>query len=194
MSGLLEWLGQIGPDWFSAVGTVGALLVALVLLGFQLTDRRSEASQRRRAQAELIAAALDWSDKTREPMSSQRVLLFNASGNSVYSVVVGAVHLQGAGVRTIEEAVERTAPDQPPPISTAAVLPPGKFRTTVRSVLHSMLGARPAAEIAFTDAAGRHWIRRAAGQLEELKETPLRYFAKHGLCGPHELTTPDPID
>jgi hypothetical protein len=32
------------------------------------------------------------------------------------------------------------------------------------------------AEVAFTDRAGAHWIRRATGELEEIAEAPFEYF------------------
>lgn len=36
--------------------------------------------------------------------------------------------------------------------------------------------ARPGIELAFTDAARRHWIRRAAGELIQIADDPNRYY------------------
>ena len=35
---------------------------------------------------------------------------------------------------------------------------------------------RPGAEIAFTDAVGRHWVRRADGNIAELHDDPVTHF------------------
>jgi hypothetical protein len=55
------------------------------------------------------------------------------------------------------------------------------------------MSGRSGAEVAFTDRNNTHWIRRATGQLEELDEDPLRYFAQLGFYGPHDLQTPERI-
>jgi hypothetical protein len=52
---------------------------------------------------------------------------------------------------------------------------------------------RSAAEIAFTDRAGVHWVRRGGGQLAELSENPFEYFGRYGLTAPYELQTPEPL-
>ena len=41
------------PAWLSAVGTVGTFIVALIILGIQLRDRRRDVEM---AQARLVAA------------------------------------------------------------------------------------------------------------------------------------------
>jgi hypothetical protein len=56
------------------------------------------------------------------------------------------------------------------------------------------MGGRFGAEVAFTDRAGSHWIRRATGKLEELPKEPLEYFEPSGLYGPYALVTPERID
>ena len=55
------------------------------------------------------------------------------------------------------------------------------------------MGGRSAAEVAFTDRAGKHWIRRGTGQLEPLPEDPIDYFQRLGLYGPYDLQTPERV-
>lgn len=55
------------------------------------------------------------------------------------------------------------------------------------------MGARPGADFAFTDRAGRHRVRRVTGQLHELDRTPLEYFGQWGLFGPYEMQSPERV-
>ena len=48
--------------------------------------------------------------------------------------------------------------------------------------------------IAFTDRAGAHWLRRANGELLELEQDPLSYFAQFGFSPPHQFQRPEPVD
>lgn len=58
----------------------------------------------------------------------------------------------------------------------------------------SILAGRSGAEIAFTDRAGRHWIRRAlGGNVEPLQMDPFAHFRQFGLYPPYELETPEKI-
>jgi hypothetical protein len=51
---------------------------------------------------------------------------------------------------------------------------------------------RCGAEVAFTDRAGRHWIRRATGALEELDVSPIEFLERGGLGGPWQWVFPTP--
>lgn len=85
----------------------------------------------------------------------------------------------------------------PRPITTASVLPSGTHRIWIRGFWLDAAGgglsARSGAEVAFTDRAGNHWIRRANGQLEELPEDPIEHFARLGLHGPWDMQTPERV-
>lgn len=150
MSDLAAALKGIGPDWFSAVGTVGALLVALILFGFQAWDRRRDARDRRRAHAELVSAVMGPLDRTGVDGDHQKgrtgIDLYNSSASPVYDVVVGIVFIQGAGPTTMEEFLDRSR-DEAVPITTSKVLAPGRFRVWVDGVgWTSALSGRPGAE------------------------------------------------
>jgi hypothetical protein len=82
----------------------------------------------------------------------------------------------------------------PRPVTTASILPPGRHRVWVGGIGWGRgMGGRPGAEVAFTDRAGRHWIRRATGRLEEIPKEPFEYFKEWGLFGPYDLQNPEPI-
>jgi hypothetical protein len=52
------------------------------------------------------------------------------------------------------------------------------------------MAGRLAAEVAFTDREGSHWIRRATGRLEELPQEPLEYFQQWDLYGTPRSANP----
>jgi hypothetical protein len=80
----------------------------------------------------------------------------------------------------------------PIPMTIVSILPSGTFRVWVPFAGNVMAG-RFGAEVAFTDRAGIHWIRRATGKLEEIPKDPLKYFQDRGLYGPYDLVTPDRV-
>jgi hypothetical protein len=124
------------------------------------------------------------------------VTLVNGSDEPVYTLVVGIVFIQGAGPRTIEEMLElrQQSPDQLVPVTTASILPKGAFQVWIAGVgWSSIMAGRSGADVAFTDRAGTHWIRRALGKLEELAEDPFTYFQRWEMYGPYELQTPEPL-
>jgi hypothetical protein len=196
------------PTWVAAVGTVGALIAALVQIG---TERRLRHERELKEQARLISAitgpALRDADAQAEAeaggqgwiggvpagVARTAIDLINSSLEPVYRIVAGVVFVQGTAPRTME-AFCKTAAQKP--MTTASVLPPnGTYRVWVHGywldAAGGGLGGRSAAEVAFTDRAGKHWIRRATGQLEELAEDPIDYFQHLGLPGPHDLQTPE---
>lgn len=141
------------------------------------------------------------------------IYLINGSGEPAYDPVAGIVAIQGAAPRTMEQwlsrresqleerrrAARQNAPDSeipslsPIPITTASILPPGKSKIWIDGDGWSRhLSGRSSVEIAFTDRAGNHWVRRSSGELEEISDAPRKYFEKYGLFGPYDLQTPEP--
>ena len=203
-------LGDV-PTWVAAIGTVGALFTAL----FQIsTDRNRRRAERRIEQARLVSAFLG-SEETRgrprlenvgqtspKPSEGGRtpIYLVNGSGEPVYQPVVGIVSLQGAAPKTMEalldnrtQSMQQTPGYQPIPVTTVSILPPGKYVVWIKGIGWSgYMSGRSSAEIAFTDRAGVHWIRRSNGEIAELPVNPLEYFQSHGLIAPFELQTPEP--
>ncbi len=186
------------PAWLAWITTFGVLVVALVQIA---TERRSrhetegkEAAERHLEQARLISAYVGPED-----LSSQRtaVYLRNGSNEPAYTLVVGLVFIQGAGPSTIEKMLEwgQSNPSRPIPVTTASILPAGSYRVWIDGIGWSgIMAGRLGADVAFTDRAENHWIRRALGNLVELDEDPLTYFVQWGFGGPYDLWTPEPAE
>ena len=192
--------------WVAAVGTVGALGTALWQIRTERNRRLAQEvhdrQERREEQARRIAC---WpgprADTEGEgPMdpwwgSSTPIDLVNGSDEPVYNLVVAIVLVQGAGAaRHAEDWKERALEQRDAPWSTAAILPPGRWRVWVPGTgWGGGMGLRLGAEVAFTDRAGVSWVRRSTGALQQLPKPPLEYFADFGLHGPYDLQVPQPV-
>jgi hypothetical protein len=187
------------PAWLASVGTVGALGAALWQIGTE-RKRRHEREERdrelaRREQARRVSWWPGTEDGAPGPMdprwgSSTPIELVNGSDEPVYNLVFALVHVQGAGFHGIEDWGREGA--QLPPWSTAAILPPGRWRVWVPGEGWGQgLALRLGAEVAFLDRDGVSWVRRSGGDLEELAKPPLDYFADFGLHGPHDFQVPE---
>jgi hypothetical protein len=122
--------------------------------------------------------------------------LANNSSEPVYSVVVGLVFVQGTGPRTLEAMIDlnHRQYNRRGPVTTVSILPGGLYRVWIEGVgWHRILSGRAGVDIAFTDRAGAHWLRRATGQLDELPEPPLEYFQAWNFYGPHDFQTPERV-
>lgn len=197
-------LGSI-PTWVAGVGTVGTLSAALVQIRGErkrrLMQEMAATKSLKESQAQLIAA---WAGRPetpeiRDPDASKEyqgrtpINLINSSNSPVYSLVASIVFIQGAAHKTTEELLTHSR-NELRPITTIAILPPGVWRIWIPGSHWSGIpGGRSGAELAFTDRAGFHWIRRATGVLEEIFEPPFHYFQKWGLYGPHALQVPESI-
>lgn len=147
----IEVLASVAPNELTAIGTVGAFGVALYLLRVQILDRRAEASDRRTAQARLVAAWL--ADLIERPEADDKlfadlvVLVYNGSAEPVYGVVVKVeVGVRGSFVR-------RPFVLGPQETREFRILAPGLPR------------GQPAVSISFKDSAGRQWMRSSTGVL-----------------------------
>jgi hypothetical protein len=196
------------PTWLAAGGTVGALAAAFWQIRAErrarLAREQQDRDDRHREQARLVSAVLGPVERPPSQESGgpsvlrgrTAVDLINSSAELVYRVVAAIVGIQGTLPRTLEawlEIRQRPRPESefpdPIPTTTASILPSGTYRVWIRGIgWWGVLSGRGAAEVAFTDRAGTHWIRRANGQLEELPEDPITHYL--GL-GPHDLQTPE---
>jgi len=192
----LGW-GDI-PTWVTGAGTVGALFVAFYQIGQErkrrIEQEAEDRQERRLAQARLIAA---WEGISRaSPVDGRERLgiqLVNGSAEPVYSLFACLVFIQGAAPHKIEDWLGHDRSQRPyPPFAVLPLLPPGRWSVTVRSVPDHPMQGRYGAEVAFTDRAGRHWIRRATGGLEELDASPIEFLNRGGLAGPYDWVAPTP--
>lgn len=168
-----------------AVVTVGTLIAAIVGLRIERKERRDQANRDRavehRRQADAVSA---WYDAPVEPHEHARIELINLSGQPVYDVVASFVWVQGAGPTSTKEWVERGEFEQ---TRCLVVLPPGTFRVYPFGPGDSPMQGRLGAEIGFTDVHGTHWVRRAAGELEELPTNAIDAFE---IWRPVDFVTP----
>jgi len=195
-------LGDV-PTWLAAVGTVGALAAAFWQIGTErkrrlAADRRLQVEQHRE-QARLISVWVgereqpesyaDDPDASWYPDGRTTLYIANNSPEPVYFLVVGIVDIQGTGPSTLETTIAHHAGFGP--VTTVSILPAGRYRVWIRGVhWQTPLGGRLGAEIAFTDRAGAHWIRRSSGALDELSQPPLEYLKQWQFSGPHEFQSP----
>ncbi|MDT7728436.1 MAG: hypothetical protein QOI21_5012 [Actinomycetota bacterium] len=101
------------------------------------------------------------------------ITILNRSDEPVYNVVVNMVYIQGAAPQTGEELIGRD--ELHDHVNLIPVLPPGEWAIEGPGGWCGMNRA-PGAEIAFTDRAGVHWVRRALGELTELDKPAPTYY------------------
>jgi len=163
--GWVQW-GD-APTWLAAIGTIGAVVVALwVSLGE--SRRRARADERR--QAELITAWVSSrggliSGGIDKPGIFVRVA--NASNQAAYRLIVSSCDATRQGDRP----QGRSPGDWRTFISE---LPPGEIGVFVE--WEPQMSSRPAVEIAFQDSAGRTWKRDYQGALEQLKGDHVKHY------------------
>jgi hypothetical protein len=184
--------------WVAAVGTVGTLGAALWQIGSERARRTEQETQaraeRHREQARLVAGWVGRPERAKPgaPEDGRTpIYIVNGSTEPVYNVLITHVAVQGTAPHTGEEWRERNEKGHGPPIpmTTLSILPPGRWRVWIRGTgWAGGLGGRPGAEVAFTDRAGTHWVRRATGALVELAKPPFQHFS---IWGPYDLETPE---
>ena len=176
---------------WTGVGAVATAFAVIVALGALIVDRRGRDADQRVAQARTVSG---WVTGTRSgrpetPYGSAipgntATTVVNSSTEPVYGVIVWLVIYPAP--LTGEELVPRV--DMPP--ATIGVLPPGRYRVHLPEFAAGM-HRRPMVEIAFTDSAGRHWVRRWDGRLASLSRTPREHY---GLPEPQNWEIIPPIE
>jgi hypothetical protein len=159
-------LGDV-PTWIAGIGTVAAVVVALALA---IRDSRQRDAERRRAQAEKIGASLPNFDPS-DPNGLRRSLrVGNTSGQSAYRVIVSAEPIG-------KPYMKKLRAEHPLAFRVfIGVLPPGRRYEHIDVPPIGGIDFIWALELAFTDAAGRSWVRSASGELREIKTDPVAYY------------------
>jgi hypothetical protein len=161
------------PEWITAyseigtaVGTVGAVIVALFLAG---TDARRRSKQEERLQAEQISGWMVNLPRGEEVVDGEmyvKLVVQNASNQLVYSTIASIVNAQTedhvGGNENYRAYIGR--------------LPPGKSEYNVRHPGYGM-HRRFSVELAFEDARGIVWVRRGKGSLTRIRKNPLAYYS-----------------
>lgn len=111
---------------------------------------------------------------------ARKVNLTNSSTEAVYELVVYLVWVQGAAPHTGEELQARSGGGKGGIFRRRAIvqiLPPGNYWLKLAGPTNTPMQGRLGVEVAFTDGAGRHWVRRVpSGNLESLDSTPVRHY------------------
>lgn len=141
------------PGALAAVGTVGTLVVALVLLRREAQDRRDDREERAREQARLITARAGGLVKG---MGPQFVTLFvaNRSREPIYELI--AFITDRGGVKVARSFLEIQPGEHRFPIDVGAELPDPPPQLYV--------------DIYFIDARGISWHRDPIGQIGRYPE------------------------
>ena len=112
----------------------------------------------------------------------QFVHLTNSSAEAAYEVVVHLVWTQGAAAHTGEEIETHYGSAALGELVTrmraiVQVLPPETYWLPLAGPTNMPPQGRLGLEVAFTDGAGRHWVRRApTGKLEQLTAPPVEHY------------------
>lgn len=153
--------------WIAAIGTVGAVVVALRLARAD-SVARSRADRRRQAEAVTSWISDQYTLVDGENRFVAPVTIYNGSGQLVYRVVISLVKdARGQGETSPQPGHEWRV--------FLGELPPGRTEATIDHPGGGM-HFRAAVELAFRDAAGRSWVRKTDGRLEELRDDPARYY------------------
>lgn len=157
--GLIDW-GSV-PEWLAAIGTVGAVIVALVIA---FRDSRQRARAERSAQADNITA---WQSVVGRGTFNERahINLSNSSSLPIYDIALSYGAPYGEGARFQTGASKQIF---------LLRLPPGKCQ--VRELPKVPKLDKPQYElgisISFRDSYGRFWRRDASGVLTETRNHP----------------------
>ena len=171
-------LGDVAT-WLTGIATVGALILAFNQIESERAIRREAQKQtiedRTREQAAKVTA---WIEGEHE--NAGHVAVSNSSNGSVYRIIVSVVGLSKKSVKPNAVPLDRYFLD---------MLPPGiRFLSRENvSFASSNFEVPLTVEIAFIDSAGRNWIRRANGKLQQLTKTPAKYY---GVAEPIVWTMP----
>lgn len=153
------------PEIATAVGTVGAVVVAMLIAGADARRRRKEEL---RKQAELIRG---WMEELPDEIAvvdgdmHANLVLQNASNQLAYNLIASVVN-----------AATETHVGQNLKFRTyVGLLRPGQTKYVIKHPGHGM-HKRAAIELAFEDAGGRVWLRRGRGALVRINKYPLAYY------------------
>lgn len=183
--------------WIVGFATVATLAFAVIqwrsLREESIAEQAAKTQEERLAQARRVSAWFDGS----KPSSVGSVRVSNTSDEPVYCVVVYVVYMDGGERPGSGEEEERNLSEtlrsldnleklgyMAPGTAESAATPPAK---QVRSVLQTLPPGtyklplyiqrdNPGVEISFTDGAGRHWVRRAGGELTERAVNALAHY------------------
>lgn len=149
----------------TAVGTVGAVIVAMWIAGADARRRRKE---ERRRQADLISGwmeALPNEIAVADGELHAKLVLQNSSDQLAYNLIASVVN--AATEAHVGQNLELR--------TYVGLLRPGRTEYVIK---HPGAGMhkRAAIELVFEDAGGQVWLRKGRGALVRLSKDPLAYY------------------
>lgn len=161
----VQW-GNVA-EWAGAIGTVGALVVTYRLLRHELGLFRREAEQQHAAQAGSVACWTEFlpyeGGSLAEPARLAHAMVLNGSDRPIFMTLLSISDPVGLG-----EVNDWT-------VAIGTVEPGGKRAWTLTPEQANYQSLQTVnAQVAFTDADGRHWRRDWYGELERLDASPFR--------------------
>ena len=148
------------PEWFSAIGTVGAVIVALYV---SIIDRKRRVAQNRREQAEKIGV---WKTHRSGAYQLDTIYISNASHMPIFDIVISYGSSYGSEARYVTGDSQQILMIKIPP--GLRKIDPSKNPIKKRSRNHLTQGIA----ISFRDSNGLFWRRDASGVLIETKRHP----------------------
>jgi hypothetical protein len=163
------WKTGSAAEWVAGLATAAAVALAL----FQWHRDRVDRSERdARRQAEQVAVWIEANDPSVQRRSGflKRVHVRNPTSSAIFNVVIWDLTTQ----RPDGSWAEDPPLDVDHLLRVGTILPP-ETTHTVEMVLAAVVLEDPWLGIAFTDAAGRHWLREAA-ELRSIDRHPFQLF------------------
>ena len=159
---VIDW-----ASWLSAVGTVGAFGVSLWLMSVQMNDRRKDKEEAKKENAKRVSA---WYDDVHPNPDKANIWVQNLGDEPIYFAVVRAGR---AGVDFslppgINDHLPEGENNQYTEFVFGHVAPGQKLNWNIKKLAGGHFPDIPEIELEFTDAAGRHWLRRSEGGLQEI--------------------------
>jgi hypothetical protein len=199
---LIEW--GTAMQFFAAVGTVGALVVAYRLLRREADRDEVRAAERRKEQAKLISAWVrragiaepTWELSGSAGPEDYEIAMMNSSGAPVYKQEIFLKALSADGDEVSFGSYQ--APVLPPGPGRVALHPPIIEKWRAKFSTHPTL----VADMMFTDGAGHTWFRTHEGVLAELHRVDVhelvlprgwaQWLPRHDVAAMRRRTLPKP--
>ena len=169
-----EWVGAIS-EAVGAVGTVGTLLIAVIVLGREQADRRERRRDEKAAQARLVSVSIRGDAGTISSLESSGHLFTRAWTIEVANYSAEAITTLAYRWRVAADLAFTARDEHEGVIRVSRVMPGSTDTREGSAVLFAPQGASPdtfviplGVELLFTDAAGFRWHRNEQHELTEV--------------------------
>jgi hypothetical protein len=181
--------------WVTGIATIALFIIGFIQIRNERLSRIKSAKEREahqiRAQAELISC---W--KVKDTRDLTWIAVLNHSTQPIYQVIVTRVKIGVEGDSSGEytdAGLVGVAIAPPGMQDLIEIAPPGTGYISFPQFIIGM-HHRTGFEISFIDAAGINWVRKANGELQQIMETPIRFYKVPLPTGWNNLATELPPD